>query len=64
MPQPKGCHRRGRPLCGAIGAIVGVVARLWAGLGAGLLLACAPASAQTLTEAFAYAYNNNPQLLE
>jgi outer membrane protein len=22
-----------------------------------------PASAQTLTEAFAYAYNNNPQLL-
>jgi TolC family type I secretion outer membrane protein len=59
MPQPKGCHRRGRPLCGAIGAIVGVVARL----GAGLLLAVAPASAQTLTEAFAYAYSNNPQLL-
>ncbi len=55
MPQPKGCHRRGRPLCGAIGAIVGVVA--------GLLLAGAPASAQTLTEAFAYAYTNNPQLL-
>ena len=28
-----------------------------------LLLAGAPASAQTLTESFAYAYNNNPQLL-
>jgi outer membrane protein len=55
MPQPKGCHRRGRALCGAIGAIVGVVASL--------LLAGAPASAQTLTEAFAYAYDNNPQLL-
>jgi TolC family type I secretion outer membrane protein len=28
-----------------------------------LLLGGAPASAQTLTESFAYAYNNNPQLL-
>ncbi|HVC57651.1 MAG TPA: TolC family outer membrane protein [Stellaceae bacterium] len=33
------------------------------GVVAALLLAAAPASAQTLTEAFAYAYNNNPQLL-
>jgi outer membrane protein len=30
---------------------------------AALLSATAPGSAQTLTEAFAYAYNNNPQLL-
>jgi TolC family type I secretion outer membrane protein len=30
---------------------------------AALLCAAVPASAQTLTEAFAYAYNNNPQLL-
>jgi outer membrane protein len=37
------------------GAIAGAVA--W------LLLAAHPASAQTLREAFAYAYNNNPQLL-
>jgi TolC family type I secretion outer membrane protein len=32
------------------------------GAAAVLLAALAPASAQTLTEAFAYAYNNNPQL--
>jgi TolC family type I secretion outer membrane protein len=32
-------------------------------LAAGLLFAGSPATAQTLTEAFAYAYNNNPQLL-
>src|SRR6266853_6430694 len=54
MPQRRGCHRCGRPLRPAAGRVVGVVA--------GLLLA-GPASAQTLTEAFAYAYNNNPQLL-
>ncbi len=55
MPQPRGCQRRGRSLCAAAGRVVGAVA--------GLLLAGAPASGQTLTEAFAYAYNNNPQLL-
>src|SRR5712691_12609660 len=54
MPQRRGCHRCGRLLRAATGRVVGVVA--------GLLLAV-PASAQTLTEAFAYAYNNNPQLL-
>src|SRR5712691_9525341 len=54
MPQRTGCHRCGRLLRAATGRVVGVVA--------GLLLAV-PASAQTLTEAFAYAYNNNPQLL-
>ena len=30
---------------------------------AAALLATSPASAQTLTEAFAYTYNNNPQIL-
>src|SRR3977135_1483749 len=54
MPQRRGCHRRGRWLRPAIGCAVGVAA--------GLLLAL-PSWAQTLTEAFAYAYNNNPQLL-
>src|SRR5581483_9614348 len=53
MPQPLGGQRRGRrrwlPACCAAGAVA---------LGVAL-----PASAQTLTEAFAYAYNNNPQLL-
>jgi len=34
-----------------------------AGLVAALLTAALPAAAQTLTEAFAYAYSNNPQLL-
>jgi TolC family type I secretion outer membrane protein len=38
---------------------VGVAALLTAGA----LISAAPASAQTLTESFAYAYNNNPQLL-
>src|SRR6266853_3458742 len=54
MPQRRGCHRRGRALRAATGRLIGVLA--------GLLLA-GPASAQTLTEAFAYAYNTNPQLL-
>src|SRR5260370_24569677 len=54
MPPRRGCHRCGRTLRPATGPVVGVVA--------GLLLA-GPVSAQTLTEAFAYAYNNNPQLL-
>ena len=55
MPQPKRRQRRGRPLCGATGRLIGIVAAM--------LLAVTPVSAQTLTEAFAYAYNNNPQLL-
>jgi outer membrane protein len=53
MPQRGGCRtRRLRLRC------------IWGGMlaAAGLLLA-GPASAQTLKEAFAYAYNNNPQLL-
>src|SRR5260370_34507938 len=54
MSQRGGYHRCGRPLCGATVGVIGVVA--------GLLLA-GPASAQRLMEAFAYAYNNNPQLL-
>jgi TolC family type I secretion outer membrane protein len=33
------------------------------GAATGLLLFASPAASQTLTEAFAYAYNNNPQLL-
>jgi outer membrane protein len=55
MPQGRGWQTRGRPLWGATGLAIGVVA--------GLVFAAHPAAAQTLTEAFAYAYNNNPQLL-
>jgi len=55
MPLPRRCRRRGRsPGCWA--------SRV-ASVAAVLLLAEASASAQTLTESFAYAYNNNPQLL-
>jgi outer membrane protein len=55
MPQPRGCHgfRRSLRISACRAASVAAV----------LLIAEAPASAQTLTEAFAYAYNNNPQLL-
>jgi len=54
MPLPRGEHRRDRSrLC--MSRVGGLVATL--------LLAAAPASGQTLTESFAYAYNNNPQLL-
>src|SRR5438105_2005860 len=52
MPQPRGCQKQ-RPL--RVGATLAMVA-------AGVF-AASPASAQTLTEAFAYAYNNNPQIL-
>jgi TolC family type I secretion outer membrane protein len=52
MPQPRGCKKQ-RALCA--GAILATVA-----VG---VLAASPAPAQTLTEAFAYAYNNNPQIL-
>jgi len=55
MPLPRRCRSRDRS------------SQVWgscvASVLAALLLAGAPASAQTLTEAFAYAYNNNPQLL-
>ncbi len=54
MPQPRGWHR-GRSPWGATGRAICVVA--------GVLLVGSPVAAQTLTEAFAYAYNNNPQLL-
>ena len=55
MPQPTGGRRSGR-MAGRI--IACVVAGALA-----VLLAAGSVSAQTLTEAFAYAYNNNPQLL-
>src|SRR5947207_11410767 len=55
MPQPRGWHGGGRFLWGTAGRAISVAA--------GLLVAAHPAAAQTLTEAFAYAYNNNPQLL-
>jgi outer membrane protein len=56
MPLPKGCRRPDRS--------PRVWARRVASVAAALLsLAGASASAQTLTESFAYAYNNNPQLL-
>ena len=52
MPQPRGCQKRRSLQAGATLAIVSA-----------LLFAAVPAPAQTLTEAFAYAYNTNPQLL-
>src|SRR5215204_5540033 len=55
MPQPRGWSKGGRLLRGAAGLAIGFVA--------GLMGIALPAAAQTLTEAFAYAYNNNPQLL-
>ena len=52
MPKPRGGQKQ-RPLrSGATFAVMAAAA-----------LAAAPASAQTLTEAFAYTYNNNPQIL-
>src|SRR3954451_7237764 len=54
MPQPRGwpiCGRRARtPAAWSFGIAV-------------LAMAASPAPAQTLTEALAYAYQNNPQLL-
>src|SRR3954464_719661 len=54
MPQPRGwpiCGRRARtPAAWSFGIAV-------------LAMAAGPAPAQTLTEALAYAYQNNPQLL-
>jgi len=52
MPQPRGCQRQ-RPL--RVGATLAIVAAA--------AFAASPVSAQTLTEAFAYTYNNNPQIL-
>ena len=54
MFQPRGCARRGwtKPL-----------AAILATASAALLAFTTPVSAQTLTEAFAYTYNTNPQLL-
>src|SRR6266851_4239511 len=59
MPQPRGCHRRRPSLRVSAGRVAGVAALLTAGV----LISGVPAAAQTLTESFAYAYNNNPQLL-
>ena len=63
MPQPRGCPRRKRWLRAAACRAAGIAVVLLGGLIAGGLIAATPAAAQTLTEAFAYAYNNNPQLL-
>ena len=52
MPQPRRCQRQRLLRVGATSAIIAAAA-----------FAPVRASAQTLTEAFAYAYNNNPQLL-
>ena len=52
MPKPRGGQKK-RPL--RPGATFAVIAAA--------VLAATPASAQTLTEAFAYTYNNNPQIL-
>jgi outer membrane protein len=55
MPQPRGGPTRGRRPWGAVARGVGAAAVL--------CLAASAAAAQTLTEALAYAYQNNPQLL-
>jgi outer membrane protein len=55
MPQPRGWQTRGRrPWRLAAWSFCGIAA---------LLTAASPAAAQTLSEALAYAYRNNPQLL-
>ena len=56
MPLPRGCRRRDRSPWVRASRVASLAAAL-------LLVAGASASAQTLTESFAYAYNNNPQLL-
>ena len=55
MPQRNGCQKPGRSLPRR--------ARRPLAVAAAMLSVAAPASAQTLTEALAYSYNNNPQLL-
>lgn len=55
MPQRNGCQKPGRSLPRR--------ARRPLAVAAAVLSVAAPASAQTLTEALAYSYNNNPQLL-
>ncbi len=58
MPQGKGWQGRRRPRWGATRLFcVSVAIVAWP------LLAVRPATAQSLSEAFAYAYNNNPLLL-
>jgi TolC family type I secretion outer membrane protein len=52
MPKPRGGQKQ-RPLRSGVTFAVMAAA----------VLAATPASAQTLTEAFAYTYNNNPQIL-
>ncbi|HTV89493.1 MAG TPA: TolC family outer membrane protein, partial [Stellaceae bacterium] len=59
MPQGRGGQGGRRPRGGAAGSLAGTII----GVVAWLFVAAHPAAAQTLTEAFAYAYNNNPQLL-
>src|SRR5258708_8162292 len=55
MPQSRRRQRRRQPLRASAGGVATAAAALWIG--------ATPLSAQTLTEAFAYTYNNNPQLL-
>ena len=52
MVQPRGCASKGwaKPL-------------VFAAAGVALLVVPSPVAAQTLTEAFTYTYNTNPQLL-
>src|ERR1051325_1360680 len=65
MPQPKGWPIRGRrawrPAAWSFG-MRGFGPGSF-GVAAFLAMAARPASGQTLTEALAYAYQNNPQLL-
>jgi outer membrane protein len=57
MPQPRGCPTRGwRPRSLAAPGVAAAAALA-------LLIAGSTAAAQTLTEALAYVYRNNPQLL-
>src|SRR5918911_1518963 len=65
MPQPRGWPTRGQRAGIPVGWSLNMRGFSVSGFAAAavLLAAGSPASAQTLTEALAYAYQNNPQLL-
>jgi outer membrane protein len=59
MPRRRGWQTHGSLRGDAAGRMIAIIAAMFVTV----VAAAAPAIGQTLTEAFAYAYNNNPQLL-